>query len=224
MACYTAAALKGTLVTELPLLETTDLYCERDDRVLFSALNWRAVDGEIWQVAGVNGAGKTTLMRILSGLHGFYDGEVRWPRWQAQQQDPRQYFLYLGHKAGLRDELTPLENIRWWTSLHGDTVDDAKIFPALACLGLAGYETVPCAQLSAGQKRRVALSLLWIMNKVVWLLDEPFTALDADGVTLIENRLREHAANGGLVIYSSHHRFDDAVRHVRLALGEVEVA
>ena len=86
MACYTAAALKGTLVTELPLLETTDLYCERDDRVLFSALNWRAVDGEIWQVAGVNGAGKTTLMRILAGLHGFYDGEVRWPRWRLSSK------------------------------------------------------------------------------------------------------------------------------------------
>ncbi len=208
-------------MTDLPLLHTTDLFCERDERVLFSALDWQAADGEIWQVAGANGAGKTTLLRILAGLHGFYEGQFGWPRWQATDQDPRQHLLYLGHRAGLREELTARENLAWWLALHGVQADTDT---ALATVGLAGYETVPCAQMSAGQKRRVALSLLWLVDKKVWLLDEPFTALDVDGVALVEQRLRDHAAAGGLVIYSSHHRFDDAVRHVRLGAGKVEVA
>lgn len=208
-------------MTDLTLLETTDLCCERDDRVLFEGLNWRAVGGEIWQIAGPNGAGKTTLMRILAGLYTGYDGKLDWPRWHRQGDSARQHLLYLGHRAGLREELTPLENLHWWQSLHGQQRDPLD---ALARLGLAGYETVPCAQLSAGQKRRVALSLLWLLDKPVWLLDEPFTALDVDGVALVETRLREHAAAGGLVIYSSHHRFDEAVRHVRLGKKQVDVA
>lgn len=208
-------------MTDLPLLHTTDLFCERDGRVLFSALDWQARGGEIWQVAGPNGAGKTTLLRVLAGLHGFYEGTCQWPQWRTAGEDPRQHLLYLGHRAGLREELTPRENLSWWLALHGAQADTDE---ALAIVGLAGYETVPCAQLSAGQKRRVALSLLWLMDKPVWLLDEPFTALDVDGVALVEQRLRAHAAAGGLVIYSSHHRFDEAVRHVRLGTGKVEVA
>lgn len=213
----------------MPVLQTTDLRCERDDRELFAGLGWSAFGGQIWQIAGPNGAGKTTLIRILAGLHGFYDGALCWPLWQQSDVDPREKLLYLGHKAGLRDELTPLENLSWWQSLHpsqslpgGGNALDPMV--ALARLGLAGYESMPCASLSAGQKRRVALSLLWLMDKPVWLLDEPFTALDAEGVSLIEERIKQHAAEGGLVIYSSHHRFDDAVRHVRLGQDVVEVA
>lgn len=231
----------GFLLTDTPVLQTTDLRCERDDRELFAGLSWCASAGEIWQIAGPNGAGKTTLIRILAGLHGFYDGALCWPRWQQSEADPREKLLYLGHKAGLRDELTPLENLRWWQSLHpsqgrSQQIPDSQVLSthhsdpqrvnpmtALARVGLAGYESVPCASLSAGQKRRVALSLLWLMDKPVWLLDEPFTALDADGVVLVEERLKQHAAEGGLVIYSSHHRFDDAVRHVRLGQGTVEI-
>lgn len=207
------------------LLQTENFGCERDERVLFSALNWQASAGEIWQIAGDNGAGKTTLLRILAGLYGFYEGTFYWPKWNKEGSkaatDAHQYSLYLGHKTGLREELTALENLNWWQALHGHSVDPMS---ALARLGLAGYETVPCASLSAGQKRRVALSLLWLMDKPVWLLDEPFTALDADGVTLIEQRIKAHAVAGGLVIYSSHHRFDETVRHVRLGGEQVELA
>lgn len=208
-------------MTELPLLQTTDLCCERDERVLFSGLNWQARGGEIWQIAGVNGAGKTSLLRILAGLHGHFEGEFQWPQWRANGDDPRQHQLYLGHRAGLREELTARENLHWWLALHGVQADTDA---ALATVGLAGYETIPCAQMSAGQKRRVALALLWLLPKNVWLLDEPFTALDVEGVALVEQRLRAHAQAGGLVIYSSHHRFDDAVRHVRISAGRVEVA
>jgi heme exporter protein A len=210
-------------VTDLPLLQAEQLTCERDDRVLFEALSFVATAGEIWQVAGPNGAGKTTLMRVIAGLHGHFDGRLHWPRAEAARRDPREQLLALGHRPGLRSELTALENLRWWLALHQQSLDVPQALHVLTCLGLAGYETVPVAQLSAGQGRRVALSLLWLLDKAVWLLDEPFTALDAEGVAMIESRLRELADAGALVLYSSHHRLDGEARQIRLGNGGGEV-
>lgn len=207
----------------LPLLHADNLLCERDDRVLFERLSWSAFPGELWQITGPNGAGKTTLMRILAGLHGHFEGELRWPVAESEGVDPRQQRLMIGHRAGLRAELTALENLRWWLALHQQRLDVAQAGKALARLGLAGYETVPVAQLSAGQARRVALTLLWLLDKPVWLLDEPFTALDADGVSLIEQRLRALADNGALVLYSSHHRVNGEARRIALGTGAGEV-
>lgn len=210
-------------MTDLPLLQAEDLTCERDDRVLFAGLSFAAAAGEIWQVAGPNGAGKTTLMRIIAGLHGHYEGQLRWPAAVSAGKDPRQQMLSLGHRPGLRVELTPLENLHWWLALHQQRLAAEQAGQALARLGLAGYETVPVAQLSAGQTRRVALSLLWLLDKSVWLLDEPFTALDVDGVALIETRLRQLADAGALVLYSSHHRLDGEARQICLGRGAGEV-
>lgn len=207
-------------MTDLPLLQAEQLTCERDDRVLFEGLCFTAHGGEIWQVAGPNGAGKTTLMRIVAGLHGHFEGRLRWPRAEARRCDPREELLALGHRPGLRAELTAIENLSWWLALHQRRLDLALAEQALARLGLAGYETVPVAQLSAGQGRRVALSLLWLLDKAVWLLDEPFTALDVDGVALVERRLRELASGGALVLYSSHHRLDGDARQIRLGHGK----
>lgn len=223
---YFAAFLSCRLrspVTDLPLLQAEDLTCERDDRVLFAGLSFAAGAGEIWQVAGPNGAGKTTLMRIIAGLHGHYEGRLHWPAAASAGHDPRQHMLSLGHRPGLRVELTPLENLRWWLALHQQRLATEQAEQALARLGLAGYETVPVAQLSAGQTRRVALSLLWLLDKSVWLLDEPFTALDVDGVALIEARLRELADAGALVLYSSHHRLNGEARQICLGRGAGEV-
>ncbi len=223
---YCAAFLSCRLrspVTDLPLLQAEDLTCERDDRVLFAGLSFVAGAGEIWQVAGPNGAGKTTLMRIISGLHGHYEGLLHWPAATSAGQDPRQRMLSLGHRPGLRVELTVLENLRWWLALHQQPLARDQAGQVLARVGLAGYETVPVAQLSAGQTRRVALSLLWLLDKSVWLLDEPFTALDAEGVALIESRLRELADTGALVLYSSHHRLNGEARQISLGRGAGEV-
>lgn len=206
-------------VTDLPLLQADGLTCERDDRVLFDGLSFAARAGEVWQVAGPNGAGKTTLMRIVAGLHGDFSGRIDWPAARTAGQDPRQQLLAIGHRSGLRVELTPLENLRWWLALHQCALQVGKAEQVLARLGLAGYETVPVAQMSAGQTRRVALSLLWLLDKSVWLLDEPFTALDADGVALIEARLRELADTGALVLYSSHHRVNGEARQIQLGKG-----
>jgi heme exporter protein A len=223
---YFAAFLSCRLrspVTDLPLLQAEDLTCERDDRVLFAGLSFAAGAGEVWQVAGPNGAGKTTLMRIISGLHGHYEGRLHWPAATSAGQDPRQQMLSLGHRPGLRVELTALENLRWWLALHQQQLVRDQAEQVLALVGLTGYETVPVAQLSAGQTRRVALSLLWLLDKAVWLLDEPFTALDADGVALIESRLRELADAGALVLYSSHHRLNGEARQICLGRGAGEV-
>jgi heme exporter protein A len=223
---YCAAFLPCRLrspVTDLPLLQAEDLTCERDDRVLFAGLSFAAAAGEIWQVAGPNGAGKTTLMRIIAGLHGHYEGHLRWPVAVSAGKDPRQQMLSLGHRPGLRAELTALENLRWWLALHQQPLVTDQAERALARLGLAGYEAVPVAQLSAGQTRRVALSLLWLLDKSVWLLDEPFTALDVEGVALIETRLRELADGGALVLYSSHHRLNGEARQICLGRGAGEV-
>lgn len=196
------------------LLHISDLACERDDRELFAGLAFSAGGGDVVQVAGANGAGKTTLIRALAGLFGGYQGRVQWPWYQQQGQDPRQHVLYLGHRPGLRDELTARENLNWWCAVNG--CSSAGIDGALALVGLAGFEDLPVQQLSAGQRRRVMLSLLWTAPRQVWLLDEPFTALDSDGVAQVEARIREHAAGGGLVVFSSHHRLDDAVRQIHL--------
>lgn len=201
------------LVTDT-LIKCKNLLCERDNRVLFNALSFEVQAGQILQVAGANGAGKTTLLRLMAGLYGNYDGHIRWPNAHACDESPQQHFLYLGHRAGLRDELSAIENLRWWCALH--YCSDQGIDVALAKVGLAGYEDVAASSLSAGQRRRVMLALLWVAEKPVWLLDEPFTALDQAAVELIEARIKEHAESGGAVVYSSHHRLAGDVTHLHL--------
>lgn len=192
-------------------VQAQNLFCERDAKVLFNGLNFRARGGEIWQVVGPNGAGKTTLLRIIAGLFQFYEGELGWKGIERGANSP---LLYLGHRAGLREELTALENLSWLAALHDQSQENIPL--ALEAVGLAGYDTVAVADMSAGQKRRVALARLWLPGKQVWILDEPFTALDKDGVALIEQRLREFAQEGGLVIYTSHHKVDDTSEQIML--------
>lgn len=200
-------------MSESWLLKVETLACERDDRLLFRDLGFRAAGGELWQVAGPNGAGKSTLLRILAGLFGFYSGRVCW----SMAGVPTQQILFLGHRSGLREELTARENLAWYCALHQQPV--SAIDAALTSVGMAGYEDVPVAQMSAGQQRRVALARLWLPGKQVWILDEPFTAVDAAGVDMLEQRLRQQVADGGLVIYSSHHRLAEDSRQVLLGQG-----
>lgn len=195
------------MMSRQPRLAASSLGCEREDRVLFHALTFAAERGEIWQITGANGSGKTTLLRILAGLYGFYQGRVSWSAPLAPD------LLYLGHQPGVREELTARENLQYSRTLSGQSGD---IDEALAAVDLYGYEAVPAAHLSAGQKRRIALARLWLGGKTVWLLDEPYTAIDQDGVARLDQRLREAAAAGVLVIYTSHHRVADDVHHLHL--------
>ncbi len=192
-------------MTATHLLELRNLACERDERFLFAQLNAGFYAGQVVQILGPNGSGKTTLLRILAGVSQDYHGDIEWQgqaiskvRWEFASE-----LLYLGHLPGIKKSLTPLENLRWYASGQG-AVTDEMLSAALAQVKLAGYEDTPCYRLSAGQLRRVALARLEFSRAKVWVLDEPFTALDKSGIAQLESRLTAHAQAGGLVLVTSH--------------------
>src|SRR5688572_9128780 len=139
-----------------PMLSATDLACSRGERPLFSGLNFALQAGDWLHVKGENGAGKTTLLRTLVGLSPADHGEVRWDGTptRAMADDYRRNFVYLGHQAALKDELSALENLRLALAVDGINIDLASLADALRCLGLQGREALPARHLSAGQKRR----------------------------------------------------------------------
>lgn len=192
-------------MTASPLLELHNLACERDERFLFARLNASFYAGQVVQILGPNGSGKTTLLRILACVSQDFHGDIRW---QGQERANMRWeyasdLLYLGHLPGIKKSLTPLENLRWYAAVQGG-VSDGELIEALAQVQLAGYEDTPCYRLSAGQLRRVALARLVFSRVKVWILDEPFTALDKSGVAQLEARLAAHAQAGGLVLVTSH--------------------
>jgi heme exporter protein A len=189
------------------VLAAAKLYCERDERVLFAGLDFSVAAGQVLQVAGANGSGKTTLLRILCGLNADYEGEIRWDGKDVREA-PEQYrgdLFYLGHSPAINKTLTPLQNLRWFCALRGRR-DDAAILAALAELGLQGYQDIPCYQMSAGQQRRVSLARLLLGGARLWVLDEPFTALDRHAVAELEARIAAFARQGGAVILTTHHQ------------------
>ncbi|KAA1174810.1 cytochrome c biogenesis heme-transporting ATPase CcmA [Marinobacter salinexigens] len=189
-----------------PLLQAVNLQCERDERVLFRNLSFSIVPGTVTRVEGPNGSGKTTLLRILAGLNDAWSGDLKWcgePRSSVREEFQRN-MLYLGHRPGIKSLLTPMENLRALMAARRPMPDDV-LRQALAGTGLSGFENVPCRNLSAGQQRRVALARLLIADEPLWLLDEVFTAIDADGVNAIETLLQQRAAEGGAVVVTTHH-------------------
>lgn len=188
------------------LLSGQNLACERDDRLLFSGLDFSLNSGDVLQIAGPNGTGKTTLLRMLAGLLPDYEGEICF-KGQPVSDDPdlfRENLLYIGHHPGIKLNLTPEENLRWYQSLYRPATTE-QIHHALAQVKLTGYEDVPCYTLSAGQHRRVALARLFLQPSPLWVLDEPFTAIDQGGVKEIEQLIADHAQQGGAVILTTHH-------------------
>ena len=189
----------------MSLLSTNDLSCERGGITLFEQLSFSVSAGELLQVQGPNGSGKTTLLRVLAGLSSSYSGQLM----------PPASFLYIGHKPGIKLALTPMENLRWYVAAHKT---DTDILAALAQWQLSGYEHRPCYQLSAGQQQRVALSRLYLSESKLWLLDEPFTAVDQAGVAQLERLLLDHAGRGGAAVLTTHHLFrqSDCLRFLAL--------
>ena len=193
-----------------PYLTAQDLALERGGRLLFSGLSFDVEAGQLVQLEGANGAGKTRLLRILAGLSR-YGFECRVERFQP--------LLFLGHNPAVKGLLTPRENLAW--HLAGTaTADGAAIDAALERVGLYGYEDVLSHTLSAGQHRRVNLARLYLTDCPLWLLDEPFTAIDRDGVQALEALLEEHVASGGAVIVTSHQVLSRASAVRRLSLSE----
>lgn len=205
-----------------PLLQARQLFCERDERVLFSGLEFELYAGQLTQVMGSNGSGKTSLLRILCGLNDGYEGEIFWRGEPAAEQREAYLasLLYIGHRAGVNRILTPRENLRWSAALHAP-VDDQRIEAALARVGLRAYEDIPCRNLSAGQTQRVALSRLLISPAILWILDEPFTTLDVRGVKDLEVLLAEHVDAGGSVLLTTHHQLDVSCAVQRLNLDDM---
>lgn len=201
-------------------LHGESLTCERDDRILFHQLDVQIGYGELVQIAGPNGAGKTTLLRLLAGLNRDFTGELRWhqqPLYSVYELYAQQR-LYLGHLPAIKKNLTPRENLSWLMAPWSDQLNDSDLEQALASVSLYGYEDTPCQQLSAGQQRRVSLARLYICPAPLWILDEPFTALDVDGVAWLESRLNQHIEQGGSALITSHHALQgiDKIRRVEL--------
>jgi len=204
------------------LLQVEDLFCERDERILFENLCFSLEQGEVIQIEGQNGSGKTTLLRILSGLSSNFEGDILW---QGENIDSvRDEFLsellYFGHYPGVKAMLSPEENLRWYAAMHpGIKVDE--IHNALEQVGLSGFEDVPCHTLSAGQNRRVSLARLYLSQATLWILDEPFTAIDKKGVAAKEQLILEHARKGGSVVLTTHHELGVGEQIRRLNLDEL---
>jgi heme exporter protein A len=185
------------------LLKGTDLSCIRDDRVLFEGLAFELVSGQVLLLEGKNGSGKTSLLRILCGFREPDAGQVFWC---GDAINDSQYYAdmaYVGHLDGVKKELTVLENLK--VSLALGRSGQYSIQQALTKVHLANYDDVLVQSLSAGQKRRLSLARLLITKNIVWILDEPFTSLDKQGIALIETLMFEHCANGGMIVLTSHH-------------------
>lgn len=187
-------------------LSVKQLQCSRGDLCLFQDLSLELQAGQLLWLEGKNGSGKTTLLRTLCGLFMADEGEILW-RGESIRKTPEVYYrelFYLGHQNALKLDLNPLENLQVLSRLVGQDVSEEVIEIALAKMGLAGYEDVPVRKLSQGQKRRVALSRLLINEAPLWVLDEPFVALDVAAVELLQSIIVQHVQDGGMVVLTTH--------------------
>jgi heme exporter protein A len=186
---------------------------------LFDALSVTVNAGELLEITGPNGSGKSTLLRIIAGLGQAHEGDVFWRGESAaqQQQQMRADTLYLGHAVGVKTALSVMENLRWSTELKSP-FNAARAAQALDALSLAGYEDVRCGSLSAGQQRRVALARLYTCDCPLWVLDEPFTALDKKGIAHLQALFQQHLGQGGSIVLTTHQTLDAMPNIKRLGL------
>jgi heme exporter protein A len=189
------------------MLEASQLECARGGRTLFSGIGFKLTPGTLLRVTGANGRGKTTLLRALCGLLLPAAGEVRWQgkNIRVLRDEYWQHLLYIGHANALKDDLTAAENLAFDCAVAGRPVPRERIQDALARFGLAGREGLPVRALSQGQRRRAALARLAVAEaQPLWILDEPFAALDAAGIELVLALASEHLARGGMVVLTTH--------------------
>ncbi|WP_455222504.1 cytochrome c biogenesis heme-transporting ATPase CcmA [Kaarinaea lacus] len=196
------------------MLEVRELECVRGDHRLFKGLNFTLQPGELLHLRGKNGAGKTSLLRTICGLTAPADGEILWrgENIRSLRDEYNRGLTFLGHLNGIKGDLSALENLQVSSSLAGDKITENQILDALQHIGLGGREDLPTKVLSQGQKRRVALARLLITRTKLWILDEPFTALDVHAVGLLKDLIAMHIQNNGMAIITTH-------QHVEIDVG-----
>ena len=199
------------------MLEVVNLECIRGDRRLFTGLNFELEAGELLHLHGHNGSGKTTLLRTICGLITPTDGEVRWQGENVRKlhDDFARELVYIGHKNAIKADLTGTENLRIACQLDGIPVSIKQAWEALEKMGLRGHEDLPVRVLSQGQKKRVALARLLLNKSPLWILDEPFTALDKAAVAFLQTVIQQHVAAGGMAMLTTH-------QEVALTRGQVK--
>jgi heme exporter protein A len=203
------------------LLETRDLSCIRNDRLLFEHLDFELEAGQMLLVEGPNGCGKTSLLRILTGLRLADSGDLLW-RGEPIDRVAGDYFeqvAYVGHHDGVKHELSCLENLRLARAMGVPSEDDLD--DVLEQVNLYAYGETEVGSLSAGQKRRLALSRLLATRSMLWILDEPFTSLDKASMSMFESVFERHLEADGLIVMTSHHDISLPRQSVqRLRLGQ----
>ena len=198
------------------VLTAHDITCIRGQRALFTDLNLTIGAGEILHIQGSNGSGKTSLLRILCGTSQPDNGTVFW-----QSEDIRtcrstycEHLAYIGHSNGIKLELAPNENLSCLAAIKGYAAD-SQIDLALTQSGLSRDRDIPCIHLSAGQRRRVAIAWLFMTQASIWILDEPLTAIDQDGIDIVRNRFSQHLEDGGLIVLTGHQHLQFEDREIK---------
>ncbi len=182
------------------LLSAQGISCQKQDRILFEDISFTVASGELIHLQGTNGAGKTSLIRILVGLSTPDTGSVSLTNSSLDNYP----LIYLGHKLGLNRHLSSVENLQFWANMHGVSISTDELYALLARFNLVGLEDVPSGELSAGQQRRVSLARTQLLPANIWILDEPYTSLDTQGVSFIQNLIDEFVEGGGAVLMTSH--------------------
>jgi heme exporter protein A len=203
------------------VLAASELECVRGDRMLFSGLSFAVAAGAGLLVQGANGAGKTSLLRIAVGLSPPARGDVTWHGRPIRSLGAayRREVLYCGHPNALKDDLTPVENVRAAAALAGRSIGDQAARGALAQVGVDAAADLPVRSLSQGQKRRTALARLALDGAKLWVLDEPLAALDAGGAEWLAGRVDAHLAAGGMALVTSHQPLATRAGLATLKLG-----
>jgi heme exporter protein A len=204
------------------MLETVNLGCVRGTRRLFKGLNFSANAGELIELRGANGSGKTSLLRILAGLAAPAGGEVRWQGKNIRSlgEEYSGAVAYLAHQNGIKDELTAIENLRIATGVSGNALNKHQAQIVLEQVGLSRQQNLPVRALSAGQRRRVALSRLLASKATLWILDEVLTSLDDAAIKLSGQFIGDHLTRGGIAIIATHQELNlsaDRVQRIDLS-------
>lgn len=199
------------------ILEVSKLGCVRGDRRLFSGLDLSVSPGTFVQLTGPNGSGKTSLLRILCGLLAPAEGDIKWQGANIRSlgEEYVTAVTYVGHRHGVKDEFSGIENLRVTNALNGVEISIQRAREVLKEMGLAGREFLPARLLSEGQRRRVALARLLVCNTKLWLLDEVLTSLDKGAIALVRSLIENHLAGGGIAIVATHQELELSTGHTK---------